>query len=58
MQIKVGDQTFDSKQQPIMVILTEKDKNTIAGMQLGCEKYAEFDEECWTPDEMREWMKG
>lgn len=32
MQVKVGDRYYDSEEEPIMVILTEKEKNDVVSM--------------------------
>lgn len=57
MQVKIGDQVFDSKDQPIMVVLSEADKRNIENMLPEATKYASFPENFGTPEEMRSWMK-
>lgn len=42
MKIKIGDQIHDSKDEPIMVILSDKDKENISNMLTECHKYACF----------------
>lgn len=42
MKIKVGDQMFDGKEVPIMVILSDKDKENISNMAYDVIKYCEF----------------
>ena len=48
MRIKVRDETYDGEDEPVMVILTNKDKENIANMDKGCTKY------CMYPDNMNE----
>ena len=46
MKIKVGGKIYDGDVEPIMVILTDKDKENITNMAPDAHKYAEF------PDDM------
>lgn len=58
MRIKVGNRVIDSKDEPIMVILTDQDKVNIGRMDPDCTKYCEFEKddhdiediECWMAD--------
>ena len=58
MRVKVGSKWYDvMPSNPIMVELTEKDKENIANM-VGT-KYAVFDNEgiyTWSEDDMKKWM--
>ena len=56
MKIKVGDKEYDAKDQPIMVILTEKDKQNIANMRPEATKYCQFNKEKLTFEEVDIWM--
>lgn len=57
MKIKVGDKVYSSKDQPIMVILTDVDKYNIDHMAPDNTKYAEFSGDlAWTQEEMLAWM--
>ena len=56
MQIKVGDKLFSSEDQPIMVILTEDDKENIANMLPECTKYATFQDDWGDEKAMLSWM--
>ena len=56
MKVKIGNKIYDSKDEPIMVILSEQDKTNIASMTPTAHKY------CCYPDEIpveriREFMK-
>jgi len=42
MKIKIGNVIYDSEQQPIMVILTQKDKENITNMPPDATRYCEF----------------
>ena len=56
MKVKVGDRVFSSEDQPIMVILTDKDKENIANMDPDCTKYATFQDDWGSQQAMRDWM--
>ena len=56
MKVKVGNKVYDSGQEAIMVILTDKDKENIANMLPSCTKYCEYQEEQYTLEEIEEWM--
>ncbi|KKL53080.1 hypothetical protein LCGC14_2279000 [marine sediment metagenome] len=57
MEVKVGDQVYDSEAQPIMVILTDQDKKNIANMDPDCTKYAMFQDDWGSKQEMLDWME-
>ena len=42
MKVKVGDTVYDGAVVPVMVILSDADKNNIANMLPECTKYASF----------------
>lgn len=42
MKVKVGDVVYSSNEMPIMVILTEDDKNNISNMLPEATRYAAF----------------
>ena len=46
MRIKIKDKFYDGDDQPIMLILTDKDKQHIANMAKDCHKFCEY------PDDM------
>jgi len=55
MKIKVGDKVYSSEAQPIMVILTDKDKQNIANMLPECPNYCEYPDGM-DGDEVLKWM--
>ena len=57
MKVKVGDQMFDSNVEPVMVILSESDKENIENMAPEATRYAVFPDEWGDADRMRDWMK-
>ena len=58
MKFKVGDKVFTMKDGPLMVILSDKDKDNITRMDPTANKYACFSEDCdMSKDEMLTWMK-
>jgi hypothetical protein len=42
MKVKVGDKIYDSESEPIMVILSESDKENISNMLPEATKYCSF----------------
>ncbi|MBT6049600.1 hypothetical protein HN803_03170 [candidate division WWE3 bacterium] len=55
MKIKVGNKICDGDDEPVMVILTNKDKENIANMAKGCQKYCEHPD-TMDDEEIYEWM--
>ena len=45
MKVKIGVKVYDSKDQPIMIILSEKDKDNIINMHPKATRYACFNNE-------------
>lgn len=56
MKVKIGDQVFDSKDQPIMVVLSQADRRNIENMAPEATMYASFPDGFGTPDQMLAWM--
>ncbi len=56
MRIKVGAKWFSSDDQPIMVLLMDDDKQNIANMDPDCPKYATFQDDWGSQQEMLDWM--
>lgn len=42
MKVKIGNEIHDSKDEPIMIILSDKDKENITNMDKNCTKYCCF----------------
>jgi hypothetical protein len=40
MKVKVGNNIYDASEEPIMIILTDQDKENIFNMSPMCNKYA------------------
>lgn len=57
MKVKVGEVIYDEEEQPIMVVLTDKDKENIANMAPGCTKYCAYPDEGYAPKWVEEWME-
>ena len=55
MKVKIGDTIYDGRSMPVMVILTDSDKQNIKNMLPECTKYAEFPDEI-PEDEIDRWM--
>ena len=56
MKVKVGEQVYDSEEIPLMLILTQADKDRIAAMAPGATKYASFPRGMSIP-EVEAWMR-
>ncbi len=61
MKIKVGDKVYDGEKEPVMIILSERDKDNITSMDEYNTKYCCYPEtEEWTKDDfakIKKWMK-
>ena len=61
MKVKVGDKIYDGEKEPVMVILTDDDKENIANMAPEAHKYCAYpNDDCWIKNDykaIREWMK-
>jgi hypothetical protein len=55
MKIKIGKTIYDPNDQPIMIILTEKDKFNIAHMAPEATKYCAYPD-TMRPEEIEKWM--
>jgi len=57
MKVKIDDRIYDSENEPIMLILNDADKNNISNMGSQM-KYCSFpDDDTWTEEQIREFMK-
>lgn len=56
MKIKIGNKIYTSKDQPIMIILSDWDKQNISNMLPECTKYCEFDDNL-SQGQVEEFMK-
>ena len=55
MQVKIGNTTYDSNDQPIMIILSDQDKINISNMLPECNKYCEYSDGL-NDVRIKEWM--
>jgi len=55
MRVKVGDKVYDGAEQPVMVILTDQDKENIANMLPHCTRYCMFPDKS-DKKEIDKWM--
>jgi len=60
MYVKIGDKIHDSEYEPVMIILSEQEKNLIANMDPKANRFCVYpDGEEWTKDnykKIKEWM--
>lgn len=56
MKVKVGNKIYDSKNEPIMIILEDYNKKHIRNMDKKAKKYCQFPDHI-TEDQAREFMK-
>lgn len=57
MKVKIGNKIYDAAKQPIMVILSEKDKENIANMIDSATKYCGYPDSGFTEKEIEEFME-
>jgi Ca2+-binding RTX toxin-like protein len=55
MQVKIGDRIYDGNDEPVMVILSDKDKENIANMLPEYDKYCAYPQEM-SQEEILVWM--
>lgn len=58
MKIKIGDTVYEAGGVPIMIILTDQDKQNIKDMHPDCTRYAIFSDNFGTKKEMLDWMEN
>lgn len=56
MKVKIGDKIYDSRKEPIMLILSDRDKEDILNMNLDAHKFCSFPSS-WDEKEIEEFMK-
>jgi len=56
MKVKVGNTIYDGEDLPVMVILTDQDKENIRNMLPECNKYCMYPDSI-DPVEIQEWME-
>lgn len=57
MKVKIDDKIYDSENEPIMLILSKEEKNNIGQMEEQT-KYCSFpDDDTWTEEQIKEFMK-
>lgn len=56
MIVKIGDKLYDSEQEPIMIVLSDDDKNNITQMLPEAKKYCSFPE-AMELNEIKNFMK-
>lgn len=57
MKVKVGNMIYDGEYEPVMVILTDQDKENIKNMLPECASYCMYPSEKHSVEEIRKWMK-
>ena len=56
MKVKVGDTVYDGNDQPVMVIVSQKEREQIYNMAPGYKRYCQYPEGM-DPEEIKKWMK-
>jgi len=56
MKVKIGTKVYDSEKEPIMVVLSDDDKNNITQMLPDATKYCSFPNDI-DHDEIKKFMK-
>lgn len=57
MKIKIGDKIYDANDVPIMIILSQADKDNIGNMLEDNFKYCSYPATGYSEDQIREFMK-
>ena len=57
MKVFIGDQVFDSSEEPVLVILTDQEKEVLSRMKWNEHKYCSFPSNM-SELEMRAWMQS
>ena len=57
MKVKIGDKMYDREKEPIMIVLSQYDKDNIANMLPHCTKYCSFPDDIST-ERIEKWMGG
>jgi hypothetical protein len=55
MKVKIGKKVYDPNDQPIMIILTKKDKENIANMDPTATRYCSYPD-TMDPEKIKKWM--
>lgn len=56
MKVKIGDIVYDSKDEPIMVILSPTEKRQIATMPPSQTKFLDYPHKRWGHQAIKEWV--
>ncbi|MCJ7807969.1 MAG: hypothetical protein MUP73_04555 [Dehalococcoidia bacterium] len=57
MKVKVGDTVYDGDKEPVMVILTDKDKENIRDMLPTAIRYCMYPTTGWSQEDIVAWME-
>lgn len=56
MKVKIGNTIYDSRKEPIMLVLSDQDKENISNMDLNAHKFCSFPNS-WDEKEIENFMK-
>ena len=57
MQVKVGNNIFDSDKLPIMLLLSDEEKQQLANMPEDLSKYCSYNPKIISAENIRRWME-
>ena len=57
MLMKIGNKLYNPEDQPIMIILTDQDKENIKNMLPKCKKYCVYPSNEYSKEKILKWMK-
>ena len=57
MKVKIGNTVYDSREKPIMLVLSEVEKEHIKNMLKICSKYCQYPAEGYTGEEIEKFME-
>ncbi len=58
MQVRIGDTLYDADKQPIMLVLSDLDRQQIAAMPAGLHRFCVFPADKFDKDTIQQWMES
>jgi len=58
MQVRIGDKIYDADQQPIMLVLSDLDRQQIAAMPAGLHCFCAFPADKFNQEDIQRWMES
>jgi len=58
MQVRIGDTLYDADKTPIMLVLTDLDRQQIAAMPPGLHRFCVFPADKFNQEDVQKWMES